>query len=126
MINLLLTYLIYFVFEFTYLYFSLNYYKVNITDVQGGKLPIFRFFPFAIICYIILAFSLWYFVLKRSKTYHATFLNATILAILVYGVYNLTNLTTFYKYKTVIAIVDIVWGIFIFNLVGFSYLFMKS
>lgn len=125
-LSLSLTYLIYFLFEFVYLRFSLTYYKINIVDVQSGKQPIIRFFPFAIVCYIILAFSLWFFVLKNSKTYHETFINATILAILVYGVYNLTNLTTFYKYKTIIAIVDILWGIIIFNIVGFVYLFMKK
>lgn len=110
----------YILLEFCYLYYTNKQYKGNFLSIQNHREVVYRFFPYAIICYIILICTYWYFVLQNihKKSYHDIFIASTILAIAIYGVYNLTNLTTFIKNNVSLAIQDIFWGVFIFNYIG--------
>lgn len=115
---------VYCVLEALYLYLFRTNYKLNFANVQSGKEVFYRFFPFGVLCYVILLFSLWFFVLKPSKTHHDAFIRATILALVVYGTYNLTNLATFHKFNLALAVQDIVWGVTIFNVIAFLYIWL--
>ena len=83
-----------------------------IKNIQNGSPMKTRMIP-GIICFIFLAFGYTYFILPRirddaividSLKYGAVF------GLVVYAVYDLTNLSTFGKYETKTAIIDILWG----------------
>jgi len=122
--TIIIVFVVYAALEAAYLYLFRTNYKQNFATVQSGKDVLYRFFPFGILCYTILAFALWYFVLQPATSYHDGFMRATILALVVYGVYNLTNLATFYKFGIALAIQDIVWGILVFNIAAFLHFWL--
>ena len=64
-----------------------------------------RYTP-AIICYILLIFGLYYFILRKRES----ILDAFLFGIVIYGVYETTNYTIFKKWKPVTVIVDSLWG----------------
>ena len=83
-----------------------------IKNIQKGEPMKTRMLP-GIICFWVLAFGYTYFILPKirddaividSLKYGAVF------GLVVYAVYDLTNLSTFGKYETTTAIVDILWG----------------
>jgi len=68
---------------------------------------------YGLICFILLAFGLNYFVVDKidennivrdAAKYGIPF------GLVVYGTYDLTNLATFHKYNLQTAIIDILWG----------------
>jgi uncharacterized membrane protein len=117
---------IYIALEATYLYLFRTNYRLNFSNVQCGKDVLYQFFPFGILCYVVLLFALWYFVLHPSRSFHEVFMRSTVLALVVYGTYNLTNLATFYKFNMALAIQDMVWGIAVFNVIGALYFYMLN
>lgn len=59
-----------------------------------------------VICYALLVVGLYYFIIlpRRTPT------DAFALGVLVYGVYDTTNLATFRKWKWELAVIDTLWG----------------
>jgi len=90
--------------DFIFIYFISNEYKKVIFNVQKSEIS-FNFIG-AIICYILLIFSLYYFILKDKKS----ILDAFLLGIVIYGVLETTNYTMFKKWEPKIVIVDTLWG----------------
>jgi uncharacterized membrane protein len=83
-----------------------------IKTIQKGEPMKTRMLP-GILCFFVLAFGYTYFILPKirddtividSLKYGAVF------GLVVYAVYDLTNLSTFGKYATITAIIDIIWG----------------
>ena len=66
----------------------------------------------AIACYIFLVFGLNYFILSANKSV----MDAFILGIVIYGVFETTNVVLFKKWPTYIAVMDTVWGGILFAL----------
>ena len=66
----------------------------------------------AAICYLLLAFSLYHFAVKQRSL-----LNAGLLGLVIYGVYNTTNSATITKYNVQTAAIDTVWGSVLFMIV---------
>jgi uncharacterized membrane protein len=60
----------------------------------------------AIICYILLIFGLYYFILKD----HRSILDATLFGIVIYGVYESTNYATLKNWTLKILLIDTLWG----------------
>lgn len=60
----------------------------------------------AIACYIVLFFGLYYFILKSRRSVYDAFL----LGIVIYGVFELTNLAIFKNWKIHMVIMDTLWG----------------
>lgn len=69
-------------------------------------------FSSAIVCYILLIFGLYYFILKDKKTVFDAFL----LGIVIYGVYDTTTHAIFKKWSTSLAALDTLWGGVLFAL----------
>ena len=59
-----------------------------------------------IFCYIFLVFLLYYFIIYKKQTV----LDAFLLGLAVYGVYETTNLAIFKNWNPVIGVVDTIWG----------------
>lgn len=109
--------IVYFAFELSYLSFTLPIYSKNLKAVQGKHWP--ANVTYTILAYLIIIMVLWYFLIRgiRQKKLEALCLDATMLAIAIFGVYNFTNLATLKNYDPSVALLDILWGIFSLNAV---------
>ena len=65
-----------------------------------------------VLCYGLLIGALNYFILAHRRPV----LDATFLGIVIYGVFEMTNLALFKKYKWQIAVMDTLWGGVLFGL----------
>jgi len=83
-----------------------------IKTIQKGEPMKTRMIP-GILCFFVLAFGYTYFVLPKIRD-EAIVLDSlkygAIFGLVVYAVYDLTNLSTFGKYATSTAIIDMIWG----------------
>ena len=83
-----------------------------IKNIQKGEPMKTRIIP-AIICFFQLAFGYTYFILPRIRD-EAIVMDSlqygAVFGLVVYAVYNLTNLSTFGKYEATTALIDILWG----------------
>jgi uncharacterized membrane protein len=70
-----------------------------------------------ILAYLLLAYGLYYFIIKQNLTENDAF----ILGIIIYGVYNTTNYFTINNYSFEVAIRDTLWGGFLFYLIIWLY-----
>ena len=93
-----------------YLYSTKHLFEKHISIIQGSPLE-FNIYG-AIACYILLVFGLNYFILSVNKSV----MDAFILGIVIYGVFETTNVVLFKKWPTYIAVMDTVWGGILFAL----------
>jgi uncharacterized membrane protein len=101
-------------YDIIFLYLNRNLFNNQIEKIQGSSINIKKFS--AILCYIALIFGLYYFIIKDKKSV----LDAIILGLFVYSVYELTNMSLFenWEYKTVI--IDTLWGGALFGLTTYT------
>jgi uncharacterized membrane protein len=78
--------------------------------VQGSKLTINLLG--ATLCYMFLVFGLNYFIISRKKP----ILDAFILGIVIYGVYETTTYALLDKWSPLAVILDTFWGGVLFTL----------
>jgi len=69
----------------------------------------------ALICYIFLVAGLNYFIIKPNRSVSDAFL----LGIVIYGVYETTNLAIFTNWSWLMAVIDTLWGGILFALTTF-------
>ena len=69
-------------------------------------------FLYALLCYMLMALSLQYFAINQNSL-----INALVLGLVIFGIYNTTNLCTLDKYEIKTAAVDIVWGTILYGIV---------
>lgn len=72
-----------------------------------------------LLAWILLGWGLEYFVLSKNYSLKKTLQQAALLGILIYGVYDLTNLATISKWTLSFALADILWGAVIMTLVAY-------
>lgn len=99
-----------------YLYSMSNKFQYMIKNIQGSDLKM-SLLP-TLLCYIFLVFLIYYFIILKK----ASILDAFLLGIGVYGVYETTNLAIFKQWDPLIGIVDTFWGGILFSLSYFLYL----
>ena len=96
-----------------YLYLIKNLFEKHISTIQSSELQINMYG--AIICYILLSFGLNYFILNTNKSISDAF----ILGLVIYGVFESTNLALFTKWPSYFVFVDTLWGGILFALTTF-------
>lgn len=100
-----------------YLTSTAGYFKRQIMDVQ--KVPMKLNILGAVLCYLLLIFSLNYFILEPKKSVY----EAMILGLVIYGVYETTNYAILKNWKLTTVILDGLWGSILFGLTTyFTYL----
>lgn len=109
--RILLTFIIFVLVDSIYLYSAKDYFQTQITSVQ--KAPIQFRISSAILCYIVLVFGLWYFVLREKKSWKIAF----ILGFVIYAVYETTNYATLKAWKPSTVVMDTLWGGILFALI---------
>ncbi len=92
-------------------------FNKQIIDIQGSEVK-FRLLP-AIVCYIALIFGLYYFVINTNETREKKILNAFLLGLIIYAVYETTNYALIDKWSYEMVIIDTIWGGVLFALTTF-------
>lgn len=87
-----------------YLTLNRSMFETQVSDVQHKKLNIT--IVSAVACYIFLVFGLYYFILREKKSV----LDAFLLGLVIYGVYETTNYAIFNDWKLSTVIIDTLWG----------------
>jgi uncharacterized membrane protein len=101
---LLVSAVIFIILDFVYLNVIKGYFNNQIKSVQGT--PIQINYLGAALCYILLIVCINYFIIKPRKSVSDAFL----LGIIIYGVYETTNLALFKNWSILTVIIDTLWG----------------
>ena len=96
--------------DLVYFYFMKSWFSNQILKIQGSSLQ--PNLVGAILCYISLTIGLYYFIIKDRRSIFDAFL----LGIVIYSVYDLTNLALFRKWSPITVIIDSLWGGVLFGL----------
>jgi uncharacterized membrane protein len=93
-----------------YLNLVSNYFSNQIKLVQSS--PIKMNFLATLLCYIFLIFGINYFIIKPKRSVQDAFL----LGLVIYGVFETTNMALFSKWSWLTVIIDTLWGGILFAL----------
>jgi uncharacterized membrane protein len=117
---LFLTLVVFLSLDFVFLYSMRSMFNKQIVAVQGS--PVVMNVYAAILCYIALIFGIYYFIIREKKS----ILEAFLLGVVIYAVYETTTLALLknWTYKT--AIIDTTWGGVLFALTTFIVYALKK
>ena len=87
-----------------------NMFLPMIKDIQGKSVSM-KYYA-VVLCYLFIIFGLEYFIISQNKSP----LDAFVLGVVTYGIYETVNLALFDKWKPLPAIIDTLWGGILFAL----------
>ena len=87
-----------------YLTLIKNYFATQVKIIQGSPMKIN--FIATLICYVILIFGINYFIIQPSRSVKDAFL----LGLVIYGVFETTNMALFTKWAWLTVLIDTLWG----------------
>lgn len=90
--------------DFVYLSMIKGHFARQIAAVQGSPMVLNVFG--AVVTYVFLIFGLNYFIIRPGRSAWDAFL----LGLVVYGVYDFTNLALLAKWQLFTAVTDTLWG----------------
>jgi uncharacterized membrane protein len=93
-----------------YLTLIKNYFNQQIKFVQGSDIKINYFATIAV--YLVLVFGLQYFIIDKRKSIK----EAALLGLVIYAVYELTNLSLLKNWKLTTVVIDTLWGTTLYGL----------
>ena len=112
-------------------------YKNQFNKINGGPMNVGnRMYISTIVTYLLLALGLYLFVIKPYKLenpnkkynnfndYTAVVIKAILFGLVVFGVYDMTNLATINIYDTYLAIVDTIWGATLCGIITSLYFYL--
>jgi len=99
--------------DFIYIFLSRNYFSKQILEIQKYSMKINYFATF--LCYMLLIFGLYYFIIKPKRT----IIDASLLGFVIYGVFETTNKALFSKWNWKTVIMDTLWGGILFAIVTY-------
>ena len=117
--TLLLSAIVFVTIDYLYLNSIKGYFEKQVQAVQGS--PLKMNFLGAIICYIFLIFGINYFIIKPKRSVQDAFL----LGLVIYGVFETTNITLFSKWSWLTVIIDTLWGGILFALTAYIIRFFR-
>lgn len=89
-----------------FIYMQIIYNKFNNLIINVQNSPIKLNIIGAILCYPLIIFMLYYFIIKEDKS----ILDAFILGFCTYGIYETTNLSLLNNWDINITLIDTIWG----------------
>lgn len=111
------------IFDFIWLGFVMKDFNMRqlaeVGRIENGVLQM-HVVP-AAITYVLMAFAVSFYVLPRlsdKKSHLIAFLNGAPLGLVIYGVFDMTNLAILKNYPPAFVLPDIAWGTFVFGLVS--------
>jgi uncharacterized membrane protein len=119
--------------DYLWISFNIDMYNKNTIKIQG-KLSIIKWKQIIsiILVYILLIVSIIYIAIPFTlnnikkedniidKIYKSIIYGGSI-GLSIYGTYNLTSLIIYEKYSIEIAIIDTIWGLFLYTIITFAY-----
>lgn len=119
--------LLFLVLDFVYVSLVSPRYISMITNIQQKPFKI-RFVP-AILSYLVLLATLFLVVLPYAKYRRETdesciktaFFSGLLIGFAIYGVFNTTNTALFHDYSLPMALIDTLWGSFLFFFITLLY-----
>jgi uncharacterized membrane protein len=109
-IDYLLTAIILVILDGVYLNLIQKYFNKQIKSIQGTDIKIN--YTSAAVTYIFLIFGLNYFIIQKHKSIK----EAALLGLVIYAVYEFTNLTLFTNWSVLTVLIDTTWGAVLFAL----------
>lgn len=113
MITLLISAVLFVCIDAIYLNLMKGYFNNQIKQVQGS--PIQLNLVGAFLTYIFLIYGLNYFIISKNRSVSDAFL----LGIVIYAVYEFTNLSLLKNWRVLTTILDTTWGGILFALTTF-------
>ena len=117
------------VFDFIWLIVNRNMYNTLVTDIQGSNIKLN--FTGGLIAYtcIIISFFMFAFPLvryeyeknKKQSLFLLSLKYGGILGLVIYGIFNGTNIAIFTNYNYTIGLKDTLWGIFNYSIITYIY-----
>ena len=86
-----------------------------IKNVQNKPLKIK--WTYFILCYLVISFTIYYFVIKERKSILYSF----ILGFCIYAIYETTNMSILTNWNQNVVILDTIWGGVLFSLINYIY-----
>jgi uncharacterized membrane protein len=117
--SLLLSAIIFVTIDYLYLNSIKGYFEKQVQSVQDS--PLKMNLLGAIICYIFLIFGINYFIIKPNRSIQDAFL----LGLVIYGVFETTNITLFSNWSWITVIIDTLWGGILFALTAYIIRFFR-
>jgi uncharacterized membrane protein len=108
--QVLLTFVVFVTLDSIYLTSMKTYFDNQVKSVQGSIIQMNLLA--AVLCYISLVFGVYYFIIREKKS----LLQAFLLGLVIYTVYEFTNWALFKNWKLTTVILDSLWGAILFTL----------
>ena len=105
--------------DYIYLGLIKGYFAKQVQSVQGSPLQIN--YLGALLCYIFLIIGLNYFIIKPKRSVQDAFL----LGLIIYSVFETTNLALFKNWSILTVLIDSLWGGTLFALTTYIVRFIK-
>ena len=113
MLKYLLAAILFVVLDGFYLNFMKGYFNSQVKKIQGTPIKINLIYT--AITYVFLIFGLNYFIIQK----HRPVKDAALLGLVIYGVYELTNISLFTNWSLLTVILDTTWGTILYSLTTF-------
>ena len=110
MIQYLVAAIIFVILDGFYLNLIKGYFNKQIKSIQGSDIKV-NIIAVGI-TYIFLIFGLNYFIIQRNRSVT----DAALFGLIIYGVYDFTNMALFTNWSLLTAIIDTTWGAILFGL----------
>ena len=98
-------------------------YIKMIRKIQGSSMKV-RVWA-AALAYFLMLLGLQLFILPNVKNTRDAVIFGGGLGMIVYGIYDLTCLAVLSEFNVILAIIDILWGTFVYTIAALASLFVK-
>jgi uncharacterized membrane protein len=110
MLQYLLTAIIFVILDGLYLNLIKDYFNKQIKSIQGTDIKV-NIIAVGI-TYVFLIFGINYFIIQKNRPVK----DAALLGLVIYAVYEFTNLSLFKNWTYLTAFIDTIWGAVLFGL----------
>lgn len=110
MLQYLLTAIIFVLLDGLYLNLIKDYFNKQIKAIQGTDIK--ADFIAVVLTYVFLIFGINYFIIQKNRPVK----EAALLGLVIYAVYEFTNLSLFKNWTYLTAFIDTIWGTVLFGL----------
>jgi len=108
--QVLVTFVVFVTLDAIYLTSMKGYFDNQVKSVQGSIIQMNLLA--AVLCYISLVFGVYYFIIREKKS----LLQAFLLGLVIYTVYEFTTWALFKNWKLTTVVLDSLWGATLFTL----------
>ena len=92
--------------------FMIPRYEIMVKKIQGSHMKVRGWA--ALCAYALMVLGLCIFVIPRVATYQDAFVYGGLFGLVTYGIFDFTCLTTFSDFDVKLAMIDVLWGSFVY------------